>query len=84
MSYIVNLKTCGNIDYGENPYEPMFGVPSCTVECQTIEECRKKVREYIEEYNIGSGNWIGGQVYDVNDNVIGQIYYNGRFAKQND
>ena len=35
-------------------------------------------------YDIASGNRKGGQVYDGNDNLIGQIYYNGRFTKQND
>ena len=84
MSYIVNLSTCGNIDYGQNPYEPMYGVPSYTLGCQTIDECRKEVRDYIEHYDIGSGNWTGGQVYDDRGNLIGQIYYNGKFTRQND
>ena len=61
-----------------------LGVPSLTLQCQTIEERRKAVREYIEYYDIGSGNWTGGQVYDENDNLIGQIYYNGKFTQQND
>ena len=84
MSYIVSLSTCGNIDYGQNPYESMYGVPSYTFKCQTIEECAQEVRRYIEDYDIGSGNWIGGQVYDENDNLIGRICYNGRFTRQND
>ena len=82
--YTVKLSPCGNPDFNQNPYEPMFGAPSLTLQCQTIEECRKAVREYIEYYDIGSGNWTGGQVYDDNDNLIGQIYYNGKFTRQND
>ena len=81
MSYTVKLNTCGNIDYGQNPYEPMYGVPSYTFKCQTIEECVQEVRRYIELFNIGSGNWTGGQVYDENDNLIGRIHYNGRFTR---
>ena len=84
MSYTVRLSTCGNIDKGQNPYEPMYGVPSYTLKCQTIDECIKEVREYIEYYYIGGGNWTGGQVYDDNGNLIGRIYYNGRFIQQND
>ena len=42
------------------------------------------MRKYIEDYDIGSGNWIGGQVYDDDGNLIGQIHYNGRFTRQND
>ena len=84
MSYTVRLSTCGNIDKGQNPYEPMYGVPSYTLKCQTIDECIKEVREYIEYYYIGGGNWTGGQVYYDNGNLIGRIYYNGRFIQQND
>ena len=83
MSYIVDLSTCGNIDYGQNPYEPMYGVPSYMFKCQTIEEGIQEVRRYIELFDIGFGNWIGGQVYDENDNLIGRICYNGRFTRQN-
>lgn len=42
------------------------------------------MREYIEYYYIGGGNWTGEQVYDDNGNLIGRIYYNGRFIQQND
>lgn len=84
MSYIVDLSTCGNIDYGQNPYEPMYGVSSYMFKCQTIEEGIQEVRRYIELFDIGSGNWIGGQVYDENDNLIGRIHYNGKFTRQND
>ena len=84
MSYIVNLITCGNIDCGQNPYEPMYGVPSYMFKCQTIEDGIQEVRRYSELFDIGSGNWTGGQVYNDNDNLIGQIHYNGRFTRQND
>ena len=82
--YTVKLSTCGNPDFNQNPYEPLYGVPSYMFKCQTIEECVQEVRRYIELFNIGSGNWTGGQVYDENDNLIGRICYNGRFTRQND
>ena len=81
--YTVKLSTCGNIDKGQNPYEPMYSVPSYTLGCQTIEEGIQEVIRYIELFDIGSGNWTGGQVYDENDNLIGQIHYNGKFTQQN-
>lgn len=31
--YTVKLSTCGNIDKGQNPYEPMYSVPSYTLKC---------------------------------------------------
>ena len=84
MSYIVNLIACGNIDYRQNPYEPMYGVPPYMFKCQTIEDGIQEVRRYIELFDIGSRNWTGDQVYNDNDNLIGQIHYNGRFTRQND
>lgn len=81
MSYAVRLSTCGNIDRGQNPCEPMYGVPPYTFKCQTIEEGIQEVRRYIELFDIGFGNWIGGQVYDENDNLIGRIHYNGIFTR---
>lgn len=79
--YKVILKACGNIDYDENPYLPIVNktyVDSNMEFCNSIKECQAKVREYIEKYNLGSGNWIGGNVYD-NKKYIGRISYNGRF-----
>ena len=79
MIYSVILTSCGNPDRGQNPFEPMYGVPSERVYTASIEECQKRVREYIEEYNLGGGNWSGGNVYDGLGNLIGNISYNGRF-----
>lgn len=79
--YKVTLSACGNIDHGENPYsnivngieiKPMLG------KAKTIEECCAIVRGYIEENNLGSGNWTGGVVFQ-NGTRVGYISYNGRY-----
>lgn len=77
MKYIVALIAHGNIDYGECPYEEV--APSSFAHAETIEECSEKVRNYIEDYCIGSGQWCGGQVYEEKVGYIGKISYNGRF-----
>lgn len=79
--YKVILKACGNIDHDENPYLPI--VDKAYIEpkvefCESIEECQTKVREYIEKYDLGSGNWIGGEVYNKKK-YVGRISYNGRY-----
>ena len=79
MIYSVRLASCGNPDRGQNPFEPLYGVPSERAYTASIEECQQRVREYIEEYNLGGGNWSGGDVYDGLGNLIGNISYNGRF-----
>lgn len=79
MEYSVLLTSCGNPDKGQNPDEALWGVPTQRVYANSIEELQKVVREYIEEYDLGGGNWSGGEVYDRSGTVIGNISYNGRY-----
>ena len=79
--YKVVLSACGNIDHYENPYNNIVNgtkVKSNIAECSCIEDCQKAVRNYIEENNLGSGNWSGGKVFKDNEQ-IGYISYNGRY-----
>lgn len=78
MMYKVTLSSCGNIDYGQDPDKPLFGVPLQTQEAETIEECQDHVRSYIEKYELGGGNWTGGKVFKDGEE-IGRISYNGRY-----
>jgi hypothetical protein len=84
MEYSVLLTSCGNPDKGQNPYEALWGVPTKRVYADSIEELQNVVREYIEEYDIGGGNWNGGDVYDRSGTVIGNISYNGRYWQKED
>ena len=52
---------------------------SLMVMVKDIQHAIKEVRECIEYYEIPSSKWIGGQVYDENNNHIGNISYNGRY-----
>ena len=79
MMYAVTLKSIGNIDHGENPYESLPGVPDKTMICVSIEDCQQCVEEYIDEYDLGAGNWDGGDVYEYLGKLIGHISYNGRY-----
>lgn len=79
MIYSVLLTSCGNPDRGQNPYEELWGVPTDRAYGASIEELQRIVRNYIEEYDLGGGNWAGGEVYDGTGNVIGHISYNGRY-----
>ena len=76
--YTVKLSSCGNIDYGQNPYEPLYDVPKRVIKATSIEECQQIVRNYIDFYNLGSGNWDGGDVFK-DGKLIGYISYNGRY-----
>lgn len=79
--YTVTLSAHGNIDHYENPYANIVNgveIEAKTAQAETIEECQKLVRMYIEENNLGGGNWTGGKVFK--DGVqVGYISYNGRY-----
>lgn len=76
MKYSVILSAHGNPDHYESPLEQV--APNCIAHCESIEECQAKVREYIDKYDLGGGNWTGGDVYQ-NGEVVGCISYNSRF-----
>ena len=76
--YEVLLSSCVNIDIGQNPSKPLFGVPSSSNQFDSIEECQSAVSDYIDKYDLGAGNWNGGNVYE-DGKYIGLISYNGRF-----
>lgn len=79
--YLVMLSACGNIDHKEDPNKNIVNgivVESENIPADSIEECQRTVREYIEKNRLGAGNWTGGQVFN-NGEKIGYISYNGRF-----
>ena len=78
MKYKVTLGAYGNIDHGEDPYKPLDGVPQGMKEADTIEELQSIVRAYIDEHDLGAGNWTGGKVFE-GEKEIGRISYNGRY-----
>lgn len=84
--YLVILSACGNVDHFENPY--MNIVDGCFVYqgfgiSDSIEGCQDIVRKYIDDNNLGAGNWSGGEVFK-NGEYIGEISYNRRFWSKDD
>lgn len=79
--YTVILAACGNIDHYEDPYSNIvngIAVEKEIVPADSIEECQRLVREYIDKNDLGGGNWDGGQVFN-NGKRVGYISYNGRY-----
>lgn len=74
----VLLKACPNPDHGQ--YGSM-GIPAVKVPVANLEEAVKKCREFLEEENLGGGNWAGGDVFDAKDKKIAYISFNGRVWK---
>lgn len=68
----------GNPDHGQNPDRPLYGVPGVTVRVSSLREASRKAREYIEQHDLGGGNWAGGDVLDESGQVVARVSYNGR------
>ena len=79
------LQACGNVDHEENPYENIVNgkiVQENHIICNSIKECQKATRNYIEQNNLGSGNFLGGFTFDEYDNQVGYISYNAKYWKK--
>ena len=76
--YTVRLSSVGNLDHGQNPKHPMPGVPNEEVVVQSFAEASKACRDYIAVFELGGGNWNGGQVYDAAGQFVGKFSFNGR------
>lgn len=75
--YTVRLASAGNPDYGQDPNRSMIGVPRQTIKVASIEAASAACRLYIEHYELGGGNWVGGVIKRSN-RPVGVVSYNGR------
>jgi hypothetical protein len=72
----VKLKSVGNPDFQQ--YAPVS--PKDTKQCSTLKEASEICRQYIDKWNLGGCNWVGGQIF-IGKKQIAFISYNGRIWK---
>jgi len=76
-SLCVVLSNVGNPDFKQYaPIAPNFIMPA-----RTLKEASELCLEYINEWDLGGGNWSGGDVYHPVKGHIASISYNGRVWK---
>jgi hypothetical protein len=76
-AYKVLLASVGNPDFGQDSRRSMPGVPRRTLRVASLADASKACRAYIAHYELGGGNWLGGEV-KKDGKVFAQISYNGR------
>ncbi len=76
-AYVVRLASVGNPDHGQNPRASVPGVPRCTARVRSLAAASQACRLYIEHFELGGGNWIGGDV-KIGHRVVASVSYNGR------
>lgn len=75
----VKLESVGNPDFRQDPDQPLFGCePNKLVPVANFRQARDLCMKFINDNDLGSGNWAGGEVMDENNKVIAHISYNGR------
>jgi len=77
----VKLSSCGNPDHGQSPHDSLSPTVSCEV--ATFKGARLICTKYIANWNLGGGNWAGGQIYEDGKQVA-RVSYNGRVWDMND
>jgi hypothetical protein len=78
MIATVELSSCGNPDFGQDPDQPLWGCPDARdIPVATLGEASTLCRQYIRDHELGCGNWSGGRV-KVNGELLAYISYNGR------
>jgi hypothetical protein len=81
-AFVVVLASCGNIDFGQDPRRSLPGVPKKRLRVASLRDASEACRLYIKHYELGGGNWIGGQVHGrTGSEPVAQISYNGRAWK---
>ena len=78
VNYTVSLSAEPNPDYDEDTQEGSVNIPEQLAPVKSISEARDKVMQFISEFDLGSGNWSGGQIFDTEGKPIAFISYNGR------
>ena len=75
--YKVMLASVGNPDFGQDSRGSLPGVPRRIIRVASLADASKACRTYIEHYELGGGNWLGGEVRK-GATVIARISFNGR------
>ena len=76
-AYKVLLASVGNPDFGQDSRRSMPCVPRRTLRVASLADASKACCAYIAHYELGGGNWLGGEV-KKDGKVIAKISYNGR------
>ncbi len=79
----VTLASVGNPDLDQDPTRKLYSAEANrTAFVSSFEEASKVCRKFIQDNDLGGGNWAGGTIKDKDGNYIGRVSYNGRVWEQ--
>lgn len=75
----VKLASVGNPDFGQHPDQPLYGCEADKiVPVKSFKEASELCQQFIEDNDLGAGNWSGGEIFNDKNEVIAHVSYNGR------
>jgi hypothetical protein len=75
----VFLANRGNISYGQDPNKSIYGTQSdFHIEIEHPIDAPTVVRQYIVNFDLGASSFVGGQIINENEEMVGYVSYNGR------
>ena len=77
VDFEVELGAEPNPDFDRSSHEGTVNIKKHRVKVKSMSEARDKVVKFIMDNDLGSGNWVGGDIYQYGKKV-GYISYNGR------
>lgn len=78
----VLLASCGNPDHRQDPDKELFGCErNKWVVVKDFKEASERCQKFIEDNDLGSGNWKGGIIVNDKLTIIAHVSYNGRVWK---
>lgn len=81
--YKVKLSNVGNPDHRQDPRRNLPDTTCGWAHVETLRECAQMCGDYITFYDLGGGNWNGGEIVDDRGVVVGRVSYNGRVWDSN-
>jgi hypothetical protein len=78
--YRVKLSNCGNPDYGQDCRRALPDTFCGWARVESLEAAATLCRVYLSYFELGGGNWTGGEVADMEQGglIVGQVSFNGR------
>jgi hypothetical protein len=78
MKLTVKLEAKPNPDYMDSDYRGLLNIKAQLVSVNSLKMASEVCSKFIEDNELGGGNWTGGEVKDSGGKVIAQVSYNGR------
>ncbi len=76
-NYLVTLSKAGSPDRGQDPTRSFWRTRPTSAVARTMEVAAALCEDYIQENDLGSGNWTGGEILE-DGRLVARVSYNGR------